>query len=73
MAGTGHLDIGLGRGATGAQHDRRPGFPSERLWPVDGSLPELIRESLAALEEAERRRSAQTELHQPGPDIRVVK
>jgi len=37
----------------------RAQFPSQRPWPVQESLPELILERLAALGAAERRRSSE--------------
>ena len=36
----------------------RARFAAERPWPLDRSLPESMLERLAALEEAERRRSS---------------
>jgi hypothetical protein len=36
----------------------------DRVWPVDGARPELIRERLAALEDAERRRSGELRAEQ---------
>jgi hypothetical protein len=39
----------------------------ERVWPVDGSLPEPILERLAALEGAERRRSGEAADRGPQP------
>jgi hypothetical protein len=38
---------------------QRPRFQSERVWPVEDSLPEPILERLAALEQAEQRRSGE--------------
>jgi hypothetical protein len=51
----------------------RAQFPSESLWPVEGSLAGPILDHLAALEDAERRRSFQAEQRQPRPRLRVVK
>jgi hypothetical protein len=36
----------------------------DRVWPVDGSLPQRIRERLAALKDAERRRSGEPRAEQ---------
>jgi hypothetical protein len=50
----------------------RAGFPSDRVWSVNHSLPEAILERLAALEAAERRPSAQAETRPTRPGLRVV-